>query len=103
MPKIHLILEDGAGDTTEQAFALEGDLEHLDGIDEAVEQFKNDALPQIERALLHVAQERTLAKEKKQSRVGVAPGCWTQCQRLSVAPRLITRSATRSNFSGEAD
>jgi hypothetical protein len=69
MPKIRLILEDDTADTTEQTleqtFALEGDLEHLDGIDEAVEQFKNDALPQIERALLHAAQERALAKEKK--------------------------------------
>jgi hypothetical protein len=65
MPKIRLILEDDTGDTIEQTFALEGNLEHLDGIDEAVEQFKNDALPQIERALLHAAQERALTQEKK--------------------------------------
>jgi hypothetical protein len=65
MPKIRLILEDDTGDTIEQTFALEGDLEHLDGIDEAVEQFKNDALSQIERALLQAAQERALTQEKK--------------------------------------
>jgi len=65
MPKIRFILEDDTGDTIEQTFALEGDLEHLDGIDEAVEQFKNDALSQIERALLQAAQERALTQEKK--------------------------------------
>jgi hypothetical protein len=44
---------------------LVGDLESLDGIDEAVEGFKNVALPQIEQELLSQAQARALAQEKK--------------------------------------
>ena len=65
MPKIRLILEDDQGNQTEKAFELHGDLDHLDGIDEAVEAFKNQALPQLEQELLEQAQERTLAQEKK--------------------------------------
>lgn len=35
MPKIGLILEDDGGIQTRKTFALQGDLDHLDGIDEA--------------------------------------------------------------------
>lgn len=67
MPKIRLIIEDDDGHQTEQTFALSGDLESLDGIDEAVEQFKNTALPPLEQQLLAQAQARTVAEEKKNS------------------------------------
>jgi hypothetical protein len=65
MPQIRLIVEDDAGQQTEQTFALTGDLESLDGIDEAVEQFKNAVLPHIEQQLLVKAQERACQEEKK--------------------------------------
>ena len=65
MPKIRLIVQDDAGNKTEKTFTLAGDLDTLDGIDEAVEQFKNAALPQIEQNLLARAQERALEQEKK--------------------------------------
>jgi hypothetical protein len=65
MPTIRVILEDDNGEQTEQTFALHGNLDTLDAIDEAVEQFKNDALPKIEQELLQQNQERLAAKEKK--------------------------------------
>lgn len=65
MPEITLILKDDDGNQMEKAFTLAGDLDSLDGIDEAVEQFKNQALPQIEQELLTDLQERALQKEKK--------------------------------------
>jgi len=65
MPKIRLILEDDQGNQTEKTFQLNGDLDHLDGIDEAVEEFKNQALPQVEKELLAQAEQRALAQEKK--------------------------------------
>ena len=65
MPKIRLIVEDDAGNQTEKTFPLSGDLDTLDGIDEAVEHFKRAALPQVERELLSQAQERAVEQEKK--------------------------------------
>jgi hypothetical protein len=65
MPKIRVIVEDEDGNAVEKTFALSGDLNSLDSIDEAVEQFKNQALPQVEQHLLTKAQERTVAAEKK--------------------------------------
>ena len=65
MPEITLILKDDDGNQTKKTFALAGDLDSLDGIDEAVEQFKNQALPQIEQQLLSGAQERAVREEKK--------------------------------------
>jgi len=65
MPKIRLIVEHDDGYQTEQTYELSGDLEHLDGIDEAVEGFKNAALPQVEQQLLSQAQARAVAQEKK--------------------------------------
>lgn len=65
MPQIQLTLRNDDGTTTEQIFDLGSDLNHLDGIDEAVEQFKNDALPLVEEQLLQKAQERLAATEKK--------------------------------------
>ncbi len=65
MPEITLILKDDSGNQIQKAFTLAGDLDSLDGIDEAVEQFKNQALPQIEQELLTGAQERAVQEEKK--------------------------------------
>lgn len=65
MPRIRLILEQEDGTQTEQSFDLQGDLDCLDGIDEAVENFKNLALPQVEQQLLKKAEQRALAQEKK--------------------------------------
>ena len=65
MPKIRLILQEDDGNQSEKTVELSGDLDHLDGIDEAVEEFKNQALPQVEQELLAQARERVLAQEKK--------------------------------------
>ena len=53
------------GTTTERTFTLTGDTDSLDGIDEAVEQFKNMALPQMEQDLLTQAQAKAIVTEKK--------------------------------------
>ena len=42
-PKIRIILENNDGTIAEKSYPLTGDLDHLDGIDEAVEEFKNEA------------------------------------------------------------
>ena len=68
MAQISLTLRHEDGTTAEQTFDLTGDLDTLDGIDEAVEAFKNACLPQVEQQLLVQAQERVLAQEKKNSR-----------------------------------
>ena len=65
MPKIRLIIEDDDTNRTEKSFDLVGDLDSLDGIDEAVEQFKKAALPQMEQHLLTRAQEHAVQEEKK--------------------------------------
>ena len=65
MPQIHLTLRNDDGTTTEKVFDLGAHLNDLKSIDEAVEQFKNDALPQVEQELLQKAQERIAAQEKK--------------------------------------
>lgn len=65
MPKIRIIVEDDQGNQTEQVHDLAGDLSDLDSIDEAVEQFKSAALPQIEQTLLEQAQASAVAQEKK--------------------------------------
>lgn len=65
MPKIRIIVEDDQGNQTEQVHDLSGDLSNLSSIDEAVEQFKNAALPQIEQTLLEQAQSSAVAQEKK--------------------------------------
>lgn len=65
MPNIRLIVEDDQGNQTQTSFTLIGDLDSLDGIDEAVEEFKNQALPQLEQRLLCQAQEHALTQEKK--------------------------------------
>jgi hypothetical protein len=65
MTEITLILKDENGTQTRRTFGLAGDLDSLDGIDEAVEEFKRQALPQIEQELLTQAHDRVVAQEKK--------------------------------------
>ena len=69
MPRIRLILEDDNGnplpDTDARVYALEGDCDTLNQIEEAVEKFKNTALPQVEHTLLEAAQQRFTTQEKK--------------------------------------
>ena len=65
MPKILVTLLNDDGTQSQQSFELAGDLDCLDGIDEAVEKFKNAALPKVEQQLLQQAQERAIAQEKK--------------------------------------
>jgi len=65
MARVRLILEDHNGIQTEQTFALAGDLDTLDGIDEAVEAFRLQALPQVEKSLLEAAQERAIPEKKR--------------------------------------
>ncbi len=64
MPRIRILLENAKGTQSEQTFVLEGDLDTLDGIDEAVELFRLNALPDLEKALLQQAQERALKVKK---------------------------------------
>lgn len=65
MPKIRVIVETEDGKSTEQVFDLPQNLDTLDAIDDAVEQFKNETLPKIEQELLQNTQERLTAQEKK--------------------------------------
>ncbi len=68
MPRIHIILEDDQGnplpDAARRTYRLEGDLDTLDGIEQAVETFKERALPEVERSLLTEAQRRFVAKAR---------------------------------------
>ena len=65
MPKVRILLEDDNGTLTEQTYTLTGDLDSLDGIDESVEQFRLEALPALEKALLEQTQQRAVEAEKK--------------------------------------
>jgi hypothetical protein len=65
MPKIHVILENEDGQKTQQTFDLPKKLDTLGEIDEAVEQFKNATLPQLEQQLFQESQERIVVQEKK--------------------------------------
>ena len=65
MPQIVLTIRNDDGTTTERTFDLPGDLDSLDAIDEAVEQFKNAALPEVEQHLVSAAQDKAVAQEKK--------------------------------------
>jgi hypothetical protein len=65
MPEIRLTLTDDRGNQTERVFRLQGDLDTLDQIEEAVEGFKQQALPEVEKTLLAQAQERFATQEKK--------------------------------------
>lgn len=78
MPRIRIILEDDQGNPLPDArrtYRLEGDLDTLDGIERAVETFKERALPEVERSLLTEAQRRFVAnaRGKKLPPGGSAP------------------------------
>ena len=69
MPRIRLVLEDDQGQplapASEQVYVLEGRCDTLDDIDEAVEKFKNTALPDVEKLLLEQAQKQFVADPEK--------------------------------------
>jgi hypothetical protein len=65
MPKVRLILDDDNGVTTEQIYDLPEGITNLDGIDEAVEQFRLEALPVLEKQLLEKLQQTAVQQEKK--------------------------------------
>lgn len=65
MPKVRLILEDDNGVTTEHSYELPANLANLDSIDEAVEEFRLQALPALEKQLLEQAQQIAVQQEKK--------------------------------------
>jgi hypothetical protein len=67
MPRIRIIVEDDQGNPlpdARRAYPLEGDLDTLDGIERAVEAFKEQALPEVERSLLAEAQKRFIANAR---------------------------------------
>jgi hypothetical protein len=67
MPRIRIIVEDDQGNPlpdARRAYPLEGDLDTLDGIERAVEAFKERALPEVERSLLAEAQNRFIANAR---------------------------------------
>ena len=65
MAGITLTVEHSDGSKQTLTHDLPGNLDTLDDIDEAVEQFKRVALPQVEQTLLAQSQERAVAQEKK--------------------------------------
>jgi hypothetical protein len=65
MRKIRLILEDDDALISDKSFLLPDNLDTLDQIDEAVEVFKNEALPQIEQELLAQALDQKVLELKK--------------------------------------
>ena len=73
MPRIRLVVEDDQGqplsDTAEFVYVLQGHCDTLDDIDDAVEKFKNEALPQVEHLLLEQAQDQFNATPSKKGGV----------------------------------
>jgi hypothetical protein len=65
MPQIRLTLTDDHGKNIERVFYLDSDLDTLEQIEQAVERFKQAALPDVEKALLTQAQQRFVTQEKK--------------------------------------
>jgi hypothetical protein len=65
MPQIRLSLQDDQGNpipgAQELIYQLQGHLETLDQIEQATENFKQQALPEIEHSLLQNAQQRFVA------------------------------------------
>ena len=67
MPRIRVVLEDDNGQplTAEATllYSLAGSCSTLDAIDDAVEEWRKKALPDIEKALLQKAQHDAIAKK----------------------------------------
>jgi hypothetical protein len=75
MARIRVIVEGEEGERCEQVFELQGDLDSLDGIETAVEEFRLQTLPQVEQTLMQKAQARHLEQQKKSLAPGnLAPG-----------------------------
>lgn len=68
MPHIRLTLQDDEGNpipgVEERIYQLQGELETLDQIEQATEEFKREALPEIEHSLLSRAQQRFLDADR---------------------------------------
>ena len=69
MARIRILIEDDHGQLlsseAEQLYALQGACNTLDAIETAVETWRKQALPAIEKTLLGRAQEEALAKKKR--------------------------------------
>ena len=65
MATIRIIVEEHGQPLLEKSYVLPEDLGDLDAVDQAVEVFKNQALPQIEMELLAKATERSVSEVKK--------------------------------------
>ena len=65
MIDVHVILEENGRQLFDKSFPVQGNLDDLAGIDEAVEKFRIEACPQIEKELFAQALERTVSEEKK--------------------------------------
>jgi hypothetical protein len=68
MPSIRILIEDENGcplPHTEQVYPLENGCDTLNQIEAAVETFRKQALPALERSLLTQAQARQVWVEKK--------------------------------------
>jgi len=69
MPRIRLVIEDDNGnllpENAQQVYLLEGDCDTLNQIEDAVEKFKNQALPQLEQTLLTNSQQRFVSAGEK--------------------------------------
>nr|ACX33978.1 hypothetical protein [uncultured bacterium RM44] len=57
MSEIRITLTDGQSTTVERVYNLSGPLDTLDEIEEAVDQFKNQFLPAVQKTLLEQAQQ----------------------------------------------
>lgn len=67
VPRIRITLEDDEGNPIPDArrtYLLEGNLDTIDEIERAVETFKRQALPEVERSLLSEAQKRFVASSR---------------------------------------
>ena len=66
MAKIEIIIKNDSGNTTgKEKYELELGKETLDDIEEAVEKFKNEFLPDIEHCLLNNAQKKVTENIRK--------------------------------------
>ena len=66
-PEIRLLRTDDAGNPTEHVYHLDGSLNTLEQIEQAVAHFQQQALPPVEKALLEGAQQGFVEQEKKRS------------------------------------
>ena len=68
MARIRISLEDDNGNLlltgAEQLYALTTPCDTLNSIEQAVEEWRKKALPEIEKTLLQKAQEQAIAKKK---------------------------------------